>query len=81
MSRLSHRCQPHCQQVSISPPATICLHDLQIQLYPITNTVILQRELILERSLTLALQHNLMWLPSNTGSDLCFEEFYPAVST
>lgn len=50
-------------------------HDLQIQLNAIANTIILQRELVLERSLALSFQHNLVWLPTDSCSDLCFEEF------
>ena len=47
--------------------------NLQIQLHPITNPVILQRKLILKRPLALPLQHNLMRLSPNDRRDLCFE--------
>ena len=45
----------------------------QIQLHPITNPVVLQRKLILERPLTLPLQHYLMRLSPNDRRNLCFE--------
>ena len=47
--------------------------NLQIQLHPITNPVILERKLILKRPLALPLQHNLMRLSPNDRRDLCFE--------
>ena len=47
--------------------------NLQIQLHPITNPVVLQRQLVLKRPLTLPLQHNLMRLSPNNRRDLCFE--------
>ena len=47
----------------------------QVQLDPITNTVILQRKLILKRPLPLPLQHNFVRLPSNPRSHLSFEQF------
>ena len=49
-------------------------NNSQIQLHPITNPVILQRELILKRPLPLPLEHNLMRLPPNHGRDLRFEQ-------
>ena len=47
--------------------------NLQIQLHPITNPVVLQRKLILKRPLPLPLQHDLMRLSPNDRRDLCFE--------
>lgn len=52
--------------------------NLQIQLHSITNPIVLQRKLILKRSLSLPLQHNLMRLSANNRRDLCFEQPYPS---
>ena len=48
--------------------------NLQIQLHPVANAIILQRKLILKRPLSLPLQHNLMRLSANFRRDYCFEE-------
>lgn len=48
--------------------------NLQVQLHPIANPIILQRQLILEWSLSLSLQHDLMWLSPNARRNLSFEQ-------
>lgn len=47
--------------------------DLQIQLHPTTDPVVLQRQSVLERSLPLPLQHDLVRLPPDPRRHLRLE--------
>lgn len=62
------------QPPSIEELQLISSVNLQVQLHPIANPVILQRQLILEWSFSLSLQHDLVWLSPNARRNLSFEQ-------
>ena len=54
--------------------------NLQVELHPIADAVVFQRQSILEGSFTLPLQENLVGLSTDSSSDLSFEEACENVS-
>jgi hypothetical protein len=50
--------------------------EFKVQLYTIANAVIVQSKVVLERTFTLSLQHNLMRLTTNTCCNHSLECFY-----
>lgn len=49
--------------------------QFQVKLHTVADTVVLQRQLILEWPLALPLEHDLVRLASDAAGDLGFEEF------
>lgn len=56
-------------------PLSIPSINFQIQLHAITNTIVFQRQLVLEWPFALPFEHDLVRFSANAGCDLGFEEF------
>ena len=62
-------------------PLSASTKNSQIYLHSVAHSVILEGQLILERSFSLPLQHDLMGLPPDLRSHVGFKQLWDSVST